>query len=456
MGANKMNKLKVSIILLVVIFILSGCGSHNTVKTPSGTDNQTSENAGEGISWAKKYSGIAYFNSVQEMLDGGYILAGDTNWWDGSVISNILVLKVSSNGEKKWAKAFGKNGSYNGMPVVQLTNDGGYIVAGITGSYVRGSGRFIVVRFNSKNEEEWAKAYGLGDKTVVSSLTDFSIQRTTDGGYIVAGHIKSINRNCFLLKLDSKGNKEWLKMLNVSQFHSMEQTNDGGYIVAGGIGDHPLGLLIKIGKTGRIEWAKKYKVSKWGNEFDDVKQTKDGGYVAVSSEFAMDIGSNSTYSLVLKLDKDGNKEWEKVFGPSIVYHISSIGQTNDGGYIAAGWKTTASKHSSFVIKLSSGGNPEWGKIIDKDYILRTIRQTTDGGYIAAGMAVFKLNSKGDIENSACLRDYKTKTVVSPFAIRITDIKKYIKIRPNPSFRAVPVDLSPVEKDVQVTTICEGK
>ena len=44
----------------------------------------------------------------------------------------------------------------------------------------------------------------------------------------------------------------------------------------------------------------------------------------------------------------------------------------------------------------------------------------------------------------------------PLAIRITDIKKYIKIRPNPSFRAVPVYLSPVEKDIQVKTICSGR
>ena len=417
-----MNKLKVSLILLALIFALSGCGGHNVVNP---------ENTPKGNSWAKEYSGVALFNSVQEMPDKGYILVGDTDSWDGSVISNILVLKVNSNGNKEWAKAFGWNNSYNGSPIVQSTNDGGYFVAGVTGSYVKGSGRFIIIKFNSKNEEEWAKAFGLGDKTIISFPCDFAVQQVSDGGFVVMmpcadGH--------FVLKLDSKGNKEWLKVFvnKTAFFRSAKQTEDGGYIIAGGIQGPPIGLLIKLKGNGRIEWAKKYKVSKWGNEFDDVEPTKDGGFIVVASGIVINIESKSAYSLILKLDKNGNEEWKKMLGSRVV----SVKQTNDGGYIAIGWKTIGNGDNDFIIKLDSKGNTEWGKLIERENSFRVIKQTTDGGYIAVGMnTVFKFDSRGDVKDLLCSKSYIPEMATSPPEIKVTDITKYIKTEPEPSFRS---------------------
>jgi len=445
------NKVKTSFILLTLILILSGCGWHRVIETPQSTPsqpaNQPPGNVQKGSGWAKDYSGVAGgFNSIQQLADGGYILAGDTGSWDGSTTSDILVLKVNSNGEKEWAKAFGRNGSYNGVPVVQSTNDGGYFVAGVTGSYVKGSGRFIIVKFNSKNDEEWAKAFGLGEKTVISGPTDFTIQQTDDGGFVVASRVGG---NCFVLKLDPKGNKEWLKVFDKLIFHSMKRTEDGGCIIGGGIGDYPLGLLIKLERSGRIEWAKTYKVSEreWGNDFSYVEQTKDGGYIAIAS-----------YSLILKLDKDGNEEWRKMFDPSIVYHIASITQTDDGGYIAVGW-TIANEDNDFIIKLDSKGDTEWAKLTDRDDNFRVIQQTTDGGYIAAGgmKTVFKFDSRGNMgKNCNFLKDNNPETVVPLFEVKITDITKEVKIQSEPSFRSELINLSFITKDVQVTTICDGK
>ena len=454
-----MNKVKIFFVLLISILVLSGCGRHSTIETPQSTPSQPADQTPgtvqKGVAWAKKYSGVAYFNSIQELADGGYILAGDTSSWDGSTISDILVLKVNSNGEKEWAKAFGRNGGYNGVPVVQSTNDGGYFVAGVTGSYVKGSGRFIIVKFNSKNDEEWAKAFGLGEKTISSFPTDFSIQQTDDGGFVVASWVGG---SCFVLKLDPKGNKEWLKVFdNKIILHSVKQMKDGGYIIAGGIGDHPLGLLIKLEKNGSIEWAKTYKVSKWGNDFSYVEQTNDRGCIAVSPEFVMDMASKSSYSLVLKLDENGNEEWRTILGPCVVYHVSSIKQTNDGGYIAVGWKTIGNKVNDFIIKFDSKGKTEWAKLVDRDDNFRLIQQTNDGGYITAGMAVFKFDPRGNIgKNCNYLKDYNPETVIPPFEVKMTDITKEVKVEPEPSFISVPVNLSFIAKDVQVTTICDGK
>ncbi|MFA5620118.1 MAG: T9SS type A sorting domain-containing protein [Weeksellaceae bacterium] len=72
-----------------------------------------------------------------------------------------------------------------------------------------------------------------------------SIQQTTDGGYIVAGYSDSNDGDVtgnhgwldyWVVKLDSTGNIQWQKSLGGSNndfAYSIQQTTDGGYVVAG-------------------------------------------------------------------------------------------------------------------------------------------------------------------------------------------------------------------------------
>ena len=84
------------------------------------------------------------------------------------------------------------------------------------------------------NQTKWAKTYGgTGDDRA------YSIQQTNDGGYIVAGLTNSSGAggyDVWLLKLDASGNIEWQKAYGGTYWdwaESVQQTNDGGYIVAG-------------------------------------------------------------------------------------------------------------------------------------------------------------------------------------------------------------------------------
>ena len=88
----------------------------------------------------------------------------------------------------------------------------------------------------------------LWDKTLGGSEKEYttSIQQTSDGGYIIAGHTESSDgdisdgnnggQDCWVVKLDSIGNKIWDKTFGGSSIdyaNSIQQTSDGGYIVAG-------------------------------------------------------------------------------------------------------------------------------------------------------------------------------------------------------------------------------
>ncbi len=119
---------------------------------------------------------------------------------------------------------------------VQQTNDGGYIVAGITVSYRNGADAWLI-KVNANGFKEWDKTFGgSGDDYAVS------IQQTTDGGYIIGGFTDSYGADltdAWIIKTDANGNKKWEKtfggmdMEMVHMDRCVQQTNDGGYIIAG-------------------------------------------------------------------------------------------------------------------------------------------------------------------------------------------------------------------------------
>jgi hypothetical protein len=130
--------------------------------------------------------------SIQPLADGGYIVAGYTESNDGDVSGNhggqdAWILKLNSSGAIQWQKALGGTGNENAQSV-QLTTDGGYIVAGqtlsnngdVTGNH--GGQDAWVVKLSTSGGIHWKKALG-----GTANDDARSIQPTTDGGYIVAG-----------------------------------------------------------------------------------------------------------------------------------------------------------------------------------------------------------------------------------------------------------------------------
>jgi uncharacterized delta-60 repeat protein len=263
-------------------------------------------NSAGGIGWARTYysSGIEQAYSVQQTSDGGYILGGGTGAW--YMITDFLVLKLSSAGAVQWARTYG-SASYTNLKSVQQTSDSGYIVIGNTPAYGAGSYDFLVLKLSSAGDLEWAKTYG------GSGADDpYSVQQTSDGGYVVAGYTMSYgvgNADFLVLKLSSAGDLEWAKTYGgsgVDDPYSIRQTSDGGYIVAGittsyGAGNYDV-LLIKLGSAGDLSWAKTF-----GGTDDEyaysIEQTLDSGYVVAG--YTQSYGTGDNDFLAIKLESDG-------------------------------------------------------------------------------------------------------------------------------------------------------
>src|SRR6187402_2558092 len=97
------------------------------------------------------------------------------------------------------------------------------------------------------------------------SHSGYSVQQTTDGGYVIAGNTSSSSfDDIFLIKTNANGDSLWMKTFggNYDLFgFSVQQTTDGGYIIGGRTYDLILStqvLLIKTDANGDSLWAKTY------------------------------------------------------------------------------------------------------------------------------------------------------------------------------------------------------
>jgi len=342
--------------------------------------------------WQKTFGGSydddAY--AITPTKDGGFIVAGDTESSDNGE-SDVYLIKIDKNGNKIWQKTFG--GSYDATAdTITPTKDGGFIVAGNTessGNY-EGDSDVYLIKIDKNGNKIWQKTFGGSDFDYADAITP-----TKDGGFIVAGYTESIDNgesDVYLIKIDKNGNEIWQKTFGGSDFDyadTITPTKDGGFIVAGytessGNGEGDV-YLIKIDKNGNKIWQKTFG----GSDFDvanAITPTKDGGFIVAGDTKSFGNGEKDVY--LIKIDKNGNKIWQKTFGGSDFDEANAITPTKDGGFIVAGDTKSFGNggYDVYLIKIDKNGNKIWQKTFGGSYFDKAyaITPTKDGGFIVAG------------------------------------------------------------------------
>ena len=315
-------------------YIITGSTEHYS---PFNTDLWLIKtNASGDTLWTKIFggSGYDYGYAVQQTTDGGYILTGVTNSF-GAHDYDVWLIKTNASGDTLWTKTFG-TGDYEEGLSVQQTVDGGYIIVGYTQIPDAGFGDIWLIKTNASGDTLWAKTFG-------GYGNGYTGQQTKDGGYIISGFIKSSFNDAsdfWLIKTDAAGDTLWTKTIGGSDDdfgYSVQQTTDEGYILAGTTYSFGSGYsdvwLVKTDALGDTLWTKTFG----GNSYElgySVQQTQDGGFVITGSIYAY---TSSEDVWLIKTDSSGNEIWSKAFDIGRDEQGNSVKQTKDDGYIITGY-----------------------------------------------------------------------------------------------------------------------
>jgi len=382
-------------------------------------DYALGENKGNAITWDKTFGGSSddMGFSIIQTENGGYAIAGYTilprekkeDWrtklgyiiLEKSKRQDFWIIKLDKNGNMEWDEAFGEEMTDVARAIIQ-TKDGGYAVVGsIWTKYVR-KRDFWLIKLGENGNKEWEKTFDKDEHDIA-----YSIIQTKDGGYAIAGGTGKRfwgEVNCWVMKLDAKGNMEWdnnFGGIGWDEIYSIIQTKAGGFIAAGSAWSKGAGrgdvYIAKLDRRGYLVWTKTFG----GSDYDDARsiiQTDDGGYAVTGFTVSEDTGDKDVW--VIKLDKNGNKVWDRTFGGTSEDWANSIIQTKDRGYMVAGWTSSmgAGKTDVWVIKLNRRGDLVWDRTFggSKDDEAHSIIQTDDEGYAVAGWTESKGAGNSDV------------------------------------------------------------
>lgn len=363
----------------------------------------------QDILWERSYGGkhSDFLLDVQSTADYGFILAGASvsmksgnKEGENNGDLDFWIWKMDENGQAEWQKTIGGDGP-DFLYCVKGTVDGGFILGGTSESGISfdkkdkslGKEDIWIVKLDAKGDEQWQITLGGPYQDLIKSIIP-----TTDGGYLIGGSSSSpISSKILNNQPDPLGKNE---------------TSRGGLDF----------WIIKLDNTGKIIWQRTM-----GGAFSDILEsvalTSDGGCIVggysnspSSIEKSKDPYGQGDY-WVIKLDKDGKTQWEKILGGEKDDHLYSIIQLKDGNYLLGG--SSASETSGnknipnkkgtdfWIIKLDIDGEAIWQETYDigKVDMLTSLVENPDGSVLVGGYAQSEVNPMEKKKDKKEINDY---------------------------------------------------
>ena len=316
---------------------------------------------------------------------------------------------------------------------VGVTADGGYIALALTDSPSGISANWLL-KLDRSGRPQWQKDLECTNGAPGDYALGISAQQLSNGSYILGGGILGCGgpytQHALVEKLDTQGQVVWAFAYpvgpNGSTINQISQTSDGGYIAVGSVTgtDLQLGALIfKLDSAGTMQWERELGPDgSTGAYFNAVRQTADGGYVAIGEHYVVDDEfPYPTSALVASFGPNGKLQWQKGYNntddlgvPNGYEHALAGIRTADGGYLIGGnWSNSPpspfpqeDSAGALLLKLDASGNIQWQKAYNGGVycyfngfntvctiitaLPYSAHQTADGGYVLGGLGNLEL------------------------------------------------------------------
>lgn len=282
-------------------------------------------------------------------------------WLKKIIISILLPLTIVSLAQppKKFYSTYGGNGYDVGYDVKQ-TLDNGYIITGSTSSFGQGNTDLYLLKIDSMGQKKFQTSFGGYNNEIGKSIVQLS-----DSSFVMVGYTSSSGiggYDIFLVKTDKTGNLLWQKTIGGSDWdfaYSIQKTTDGGFIIGGttysfGRGNAD-GYVIKTDANGDVIWSKTYGGKK-DDEFKSVIQTSDGNYALTG--YTKSYNDSLSDIWIFKIDINGDSLWCKFFGGNKQDFGSEIIEHQNGEFFIAGGTESFSVSimNGYVVHTDNFGN----------------------------------------------------------------------------------------------------
>lgn len=339
--------------------------------------------------WSRMYggTGMDLCNAVKQTDDGGFILAGRTNFSANDV--DAWLVKTDVNGNSQWTRMLGGVMTEVAYDVI-TRSQGGYAMIGTTRSFGSGDEDAYFATYSPEGVPQNITYWG-----GPSDDLGISLVQTSDEGFAIGGLTKSSGAGVsdfWLVKCDAAGGYQWAQTYGGSSFdecYAIRQTADGGYALAGFTSSYGAGLadawLVKTNSTGQVLWSRTYGYAGEDVAYDMIT-TSDGGYALAG--YTQNDGDGERDMYVVKTDGNGTVQWIQSFGGQYDDICYSIQQTSDGGYIIAGRTESygSGDNDFWIMRLSATGNSLWNRTFggSSSEVCESVAVTSDGGFVLGG------------------------------------------------------------------------
>jgi len=310
------------------------------------------------VSWQKNVeSGTQDFLSgLAVTIDGQYLVSGSSiqknqNPTDSKQNKgyDYHILKLDQQGQKVWEKYFSGN-QHDYLSSTVSTQEGGFLLAGTSYSSLaldkkhksNGSSDIWVIKIDENGEEEWQQTIGTRYGEEARGVT-----QTTDQEYIVAGSTNHPklgygSKDVLITKLDQKGRIISQLILGGNGLDEVEKvipTKDGGALLGiysrSGMYEGQAKSKITSKDLNSISSQNNHSESSVNNTNTSTSNPQDSESYEITFYGKKEQNYGEGDYWIVKLDKNGNIQWEKNFGGSEDDHVRTMALT-DSGYIIGG------------------------------------------------------------------------------------------------------------------------
>lgn len=308
-------------------------------------------------------------------------------------VNDIWLVKLDGSGTILWQNVIGGNKSDN-LYDMKITPDGGYILAAASGSDISGDKTepcqgmtdFWVLKLDAAGNIQWQNTIGGNSNDYL-----YSVDLTNDGGYILGGVSssnvsgdKTVPRydigygDMWVVKLDALGNIQWQQSMGgdeTDQITAVIQTEDQGFLCAGdsrsgktgnkteaSMGDRDF-WLVKLDASGQILWQNSIggiapDYLKFAVSIPDNQILAGGLSSSGISGDKTEPNWNGDYWVML-LDGEGNLIWQNTIGGSSVDQATCAAFSPDKGLLIGGFSNSGISGDKTEVNVGPGWSDFW-------------------------------------------------------------------------------------------------